>query len=474
MAHTSTSTRTSTTSPRGPVADASVRVARETDAPAVGLVQADRVAGGVCRGAASRRSSRPSTRPRSPGRGARRWPLLREGVHRLLAACAGEQVVGFASVGPSQDPDASPLTGELTAIAVHPQARRSGHGSRLLNAAVDTLRGAGADTLHAWLLASDEETRAFFVRAGLAPDGAFRDRVVSPDGQTAREVRLSRPSVTAGDAAPRRDRRRRDSDADAMPRPRRPRAGGMTTLAPARRRAVLRQSLSVGVATGAYGMSFGALSTAAGLSLLQTQALSLLLFSGGSQFAFVGLVAGGMGGAPAAIATSTLLGVRNGLYGLQVAQLLQVSGLRRAVAAHLTIDESTAVGVAQPEERAGRLGFWATGVAVFALWNLMTLVGAVMGDALGDPRTYGLDAAAAAAFCGLLWPRLKSATRWPSRAGGPGGGPPRSHAPAGVPVLVAADRAAWRRVAATGAGGPPRPGRRRTTGRTRRRPEADR
>ena len=78
------------------------------------------------------------------------------------------------------------------------------------------------------------------------------------------------------------------------------------------------------------------------------------------------------------------------------------------MAAHLTIDESTAVGVAQPEERAGRLGFWATGVAVFALWNLMTLAGALVGDAIGDPRTYGLDAAAAAAFCGLLWPRLKS------------------------------------------------------------------
>ena len=213
----------------------------------------------------------------------------------------------------------------------------------------------------------------------------------------------------------------------------------MTTLAPARRRQVLRQSLSVGIATGAYGVSFGALSVAAGLSLLQTQALSLLLFSGGSQFAFVGLVAGGLGGAPAAIATSTLLGLRNGLYGLQVAKMLQVSGRRRALAAHLTIDESTAVGVAQPEERAGRLGFWATGIAVFVLWNLMTLVGAVIGDALGDPRTYGLDAAAAAAFCGLLWPRLKSrdAVVIAGLAAlvavlvAP-------HAPAGVPVLVAA------------------------------------
>ena len=212
-----------------------------------------------------------------------------------------------------------------------------------------------------------------------------------------------------------------------------------TALDPARRRAVLRQAVSVGVATGAYGISFGALSTAAGLDVLQTQALSVLLFSGGSQFAFVGLVAGGMSGAPAAIATSTLLGVRNGLYGLQVARMLDVRGLRRVAAAHLTIDESTAVGVGQPEERAGRLGFWATGLAVFVLWNLMTLAGALVGDSIGDPKTYGLDAAAAAAFCGLLWPRLKSGDAFAIAALAalvavllaP-------HAPAGVPVLVAA------------------------------------
>ena len=179
-----------------------------------------------------------------------------------------------------------------------------------------------------------------------------------------------------------------------------------STDARAGRSAVLRQSLSVGVATGAYGVSFGALSVAAGLSIWQTQALSLLLFSGGSQFAFVGLIAAGA--APAAVATSTLLGTRNGLYGLQVSRLLRVRGARRLAAAQLTIDESTAVAVTQPDVRRSRLGFWATGLCVFVLWNVMTLVGAVVGNTVGDPRRYGLDAAAAAAFCGLLWPRLRS------------------------------------------------------------------
>jgi predicted branched-subunit amino acid permease len=175
----------------------------------------------------------------------------------------------------------------------------------------------------------------------------------------------------------------------------------------ATRKAVLRQSISVGVATGAYGISFGALGVAAGLSTMQTVALSMLLFSGGSQFAVVGILgAGGTGSA--AIATSTLLGLRNGLYALQTSRILQVHGLRRLLAAHVTIDESTAVSVGQDDRRAGRLGFWVTGVTVFALWNLMTLVGALVGNALGDPQRWGLDAAAAAAFTALLWPRLRS------------------------------------------------------------------
>ncbi|MFC7489192.1 MULTISPECIES: AzlC family ABC transporter permease [unclassified Knoellia] len=174
-----------------------------------------------------------------------------------------------------------------------------------------------------------------------------------------------------------------------------------------KRKAVLRQSLSVGIATGAYGISFGALGVASGLSVLQTVALSVLLFSGGSQFAVVGILgAGGTGSA--AVATSTLLGVRNGLYALQTSRILDVRGLRRLLAAQLTIDESTAVGVAQEDRRAGRLGFWVTGIAVFVFWNLMTLGGALVGNALGDPERYGLDAAAAAAFTALLWPRLRS------------------------------------------------------------------
>lgn len=171
-------------------------------------------------------------------------------------------------------------------------------------------------------------------------------------------------------------------------------------------RAAVRQGVSVSVATGLYGISFGALSVAAGVGLGPTMALSLLMFSGGSQFALIGVI--GAAGTPvAAVATAALLGLRNTLYGAVVSPLLQVRGWRRLAAAHVTIDESTAVAVAQPDPAASKIGFWVTGVGVFVLWNVFVLLGALAGDALGDPRAWGLDAAAAAAFLGLLWPRLK-------------------------------------------------------------------
>lgn len=169
----------------------------------------------------------------------------------------------------------------------------------------------------------------------------------------------------------------------------------------------LRMGVSISIATGLYGISFGALGVAAGLTVWQTCALSLLMFTGGSQFAFVGVVAGGGAGA-AALGAASLLGVRNAVYGMQMAALLGPQGLARLLAAQLTIDESAATAVSQTEPIEQRRGFWAAGVGVYLLWNLFTAVGALLGNALGDPSRWGLDGAAVAAFLGLLWPRLKS------------------------------------------------------------------
>lgn len=171
-------------------------------------------------------------------------------------------------------------------------------------------------------------------------------------------------------------------------------------------RPIVRDGVAVGIATGAYGISFGAISVAAGLSVLQTCLLSLLVFTGASQFAFVGVVAAG--GSPlSGAATGLLLGTRNTLYGLKLAPTLGWRGWRRAGAAQLVIDESTAMAVTRDTREAAKVGFLSTGIAVFALWNLATLGGALAGESLGDPRTYGLDAAVGAAFIALLWPRLR-------------------------------------------------------------------
>ena len=174
-----------------------------------------------------------------------------------------------------------------------------------------------------------------------------------------------------------------------------------TRLTPA-----VRMGLSIALATGLYGISFGALAVAAGLSVMQAMVLSLLMFTGGSQFAFIGVIAGGGSGA-AALGAATLLGVRNAVYGMQIKSLLGLTGWRSWLGAHITIDESTATALAQQEAAEQRRGFWVAGLGVLLLWNAFTLLGALLGDALGDPRRFGLDGAAVAAFVGLLWPRLR-------------------------------------------------------------------
>ena len=171
----------------------------------------------------------------------------------------------------------------------------------------------------------------------------------------------------------------------------------------------LRDSLSVSITVGAYGTAFGAAAVANGFSLLQTCLLSLLTFSGASQFAVIGVLGAG-GGALSGIATASLLGIRNGVYGVIMAPRLKVKGFKRVVAAQITIDESTAVALGQEVrgESAMRQGFWLTGFGVFIFWNLFTVAGALGAQAMGDIRAWGLDSAVPAAFLGLVWPRLKT------------------------------------------------------------------
>ena len=199
---------------------------------------------------------------------------------------------------------------------------------------------------------------------------------------------------------------------------------------------VVSTSLSVAIATGLYGISFGAIGVAAGLDVLSVMLLSLLMFSGASQFAFVGVIAAG--GAPiTAIASAWLMGVRNSFYALRLAPEFTPRGLTRLLQAQLTIDESNAVSAAQTNREDSKLGFWLTGVGVFVFWNLATLLGALGGNLIGSVETWGLDAAAAAAFLGLLWPRLKENLLL-AVCGAAVALITVPFVPAGVPVLLAA------------------------------------
>ena len=195
-------------------------------------------------------------------------------------------------------------------------------------------------------------------------------------------------------------------------------------------------AISVGVATGVYGISFGAIGVAAGLDIISVMLLSLLMFSGGSQFAFVGVIASG--GAPiTALASAWMMGVRNSFYAVRLASIIGPRGPHRLLAAQLTIDESNAVSAAQDDLPKQKLGFWLTGIAVFVFWNGATLLGALAGEQLGSVEQWGLDAAAAAAFLGLLWPQIKK--NWQLAVLGAAIALLSTpFLPAGVPILIAA------------------------------------
>ncbi|MCF8529997.1 MAG: AzlC family ABC transporter permease [Candidatus Nanopelagicales bacterium] len=178
-----------------------------------------------------------------------------------------------------------------------------------------------------------------------------------------------------------------------------------------RNREIHLNALSIGVATGAYALSFGAIAIASGLDFWQTQTLSLFMFTGASQFALVGVIGAG-GGAVIAIVTALLLGARNSLYSLSLSPLITPRPREIALTAQLTIDESTAMAFKYNQSRTqSRRAFFATGLSVYVLWNIGTALGALGASSLSDPGVLGLDAAIPAGFLALLWPRLVAGDR---------------------------------------------------------------
>jgi 4-azaleucine resistance transporter AzlC len=210
------------------------------------------------------------------------------------------------------------------------------------------------------------------------------------------------------------------------------------TTSPVRARPV-RDGVGLGLAVGVSGIAFGAAAVSSGLSVWQASTLSLFAFTGASQFALAGVVAGG-GSLLAGTAGAILLGSRNTLYGLRLADTLQPAGWRRPLAALGVIDETTAVSLAQPDPVSMRRGFWATFCCLYLAWNVSTLAGAIGAGRVGSPQAFGLDVVGPAAFLALIWPRIRAGRteQWVALAGVAIALGTATILPAGVPVILAA------------------------------------
>jgi predicted branched-subunit amino acid permease len=204
----------------------------------------------------------------------------------------------------------------------------------------------------------------------------------------------------------------------------------------------VRDGVALGLAVGVSGIAFGAAAVSSGLSVWQACALSLLAFTGASQFALAGVVATG-GSLLAGTAGAILLGSRNMLYGLRLADVLRPRGPARLLVALGVIDETTAVSLAQPDAEAARTGFTATFCCLYLTWNLATLAGALGAGRIGSPQSFGLDVVGPAAFLALIWPRLRAGRteRLVAVAGAAVAVGATPLLPIGVPVILAATAA---------------------------------
>ena len=199
-----------------------------------------------------------------------------------------------------------------------------------------------------------------------------------------------------------------------------------------------RNSLVLGAAVGLIAIPFGVLASTAGLSLAKAMFMSLFVFTGASQFAAVGVISSG--GSPlSAVASALLLAARNSLYGMRLSELMRPVGWKRIPGAQLVIDESTALALAQEDDERSLEALWWTGATVFVFWNIGTVLGVQLGDVVGDPETYGLDAAFPASFVALLGPLVRE---MPARVAALAGSVIAMVAvpftPAGLPILLAA------------------------------------
>jgi predicted branched-subunit amino acid permease len=198
-----------------------------------------------------------------------------------------------------------------------------------------------------------------------------------------------------------------------------------------------RKAVTVAVAVSLFGLSFGVLASENGLSVAKAAALSLFVFAGGSQLAAVGLA--GAGNPAAGVVTGLLLNSRLAAFGVLAAPYVAGPWWKRALGSQLVVDEPVVLALEHDDRDRARATFWFSGILLYVCWNVVTIVGAAVGDVLGDPDRIGLDGAFPAVFVALLAPRLRvRASRRVAIGGAAIALALTPLLPPGIPVLLAA------------------------------------
>jgi 4-azaleucine resistance transporter AzlC len=184
-----------------------------------------------------------------------------------------------------------------------------------------------------------------------------------------------------------------------------------------------------------FGLAYAVLARDSGLSVVETQALSVFVFAGAAQVSAVGLVAAGAAGLEIVL-TTFLLNARHVLYGLSLGRMTRLDGWRRPVAAYFLTDEAFGVVVAREERSFGFL--LGAELSLFVTWNLSTLAGALLGSAIPDPQEIGVDLVFPLAFLALLVPLVRTrAELGVAVVAGAVAWATARELPGGVPILLA-------------------------------------
>jgi len=198
----------------------------------------------------------------------------------------------------------------------------------------------------------------------------------------------------------------------------------------------VRAVAPLAIAVLGFGASFGVLARAAGMGVVSPIVMSATTFAGSAQFAAASILGAG-GGIASAVTAALLLNARYGPIGVSVAPYLHGSLWSRFIHAQLTVDETWAVA-AEGEGRFNPKVLLGAGVTLYLAWVGGTVLGVAFGDLIGDPATWGLDAAFPALFLALLVPQLRTRdARLAALIGAAIALVLTPFTPAGVPIIAA-------------------------------------